>query len=304
MEHSRILLNSPAWHAVLRHGFRCQMLYAFDPKQRAGFAITVFGAGPFRVGYLGFPTGSFLGDSVSLPDVRTHLTHTPLPLAVHCLNVPVSGFAEDHPQPCPYQSAYETMIPHLQTWPDPGLLKVRRARNRLKREAVGIVEATHMLHADRIYTLYRHTVLAHHGQLRYSQAYFRALVTLAQTLPSLKVYLAVFEQEIIGFLVCAYHGPSAYYLHGGTDYAYREHYPSDLLFYHAIHQAREAGLVSYNMQGSPKHQPTLVDYKEKWGGMTCETRVYTLAIQPLPALAFKLARGAYGCISWMKERLA
>ena len=67
------LFHSEKWLTLLERSFPCSQLYFIDEEQWQGAAITQFRAGPFRIGYLGFPVGGLVGngqvDSVFLESV-------------------------------------------------------------------------------------------------------------------------------------------------------------------------------------------------------------------------------------------
>ena len=60
-----------------------------------------------------------------------------------------------------------------------------------------------------------------------------------------------------------------------------------------IRWAQAAGCESFNFMSSPPNQPSLVRYKEKWGGVTGVHRTYTMKLgvaYPLFRLAEAIAR--------------
>jgi hypothetical protein len=61
---TNVVFGSPGWQAMLESSFGCRSIYAWDGMQ--GAAISVFRAGPFSVGYVGFPAGSVFGDAPDL----------------------------------------------------------------------------------------------------------------------------------------------------------------------------------------------------------------------------------------------
>jgi lipid II:glycine glycyltransferase (peptidoglycan interpeptide bridge formation enzyme) len=124
-----------------------------------------------------------------------------------------------------------------------------------------------------MYRLYRQTVERHDGSLRYNQSYFCSLISLSQKSSLLRCLLAIAEDKIIAFLIVGINHDVAFYLHGSVDYKYQSLRPYDLLFVKAIEWAKENKCNKYNMMDSPNDQPSLVRYKEKWGGVT-ETKTY------------------------------
>ena len=63
-----------------------------------------------------------------------------------------------------------------------------------------------------------------------------------------------------------------------------------------VRMARDAGCESFNFMSSPADQPSLVQYKEKWGGETRAQRTYTLRLSAVYSI-FRFAERAYSLIS-------
>lgn len=110
---------------------------------------------------------------------------------------------------------------------------------------------------------------------------------------NLRCLLAFLNEKIIGFVVVGCHGETAYYLHGAMDPTFRKHCTSDRLLFEAIVWAKEKGMNCFNLMSSPSSQPTLIRYKEKWGGVTRGHKVYELPIKPLTVQAFKGSMWCY-----------
>ena len=49
------------------------------------------------------------------------------------------------------------------------------------------------------------------------------------------------------------------------------------------------GMECFNFMASPVNQPSLIRYKEKWGGVTRQLRVYEIPLRRLNSLLFKNA---------------
>lgn len=291
------LFNSTPWQRVLSQGFGSTTLYGSQPDGTPQLTITVFGAGPFRIGYLGFPLGEGVGAFKLSPETVLTWKTQPFPVAVHGLRLPVSAFSPAVELPLPVRCVPETAIEDLQNWQPQRFEKLRRVINKARRSSLKIIAASDPAQGQALFRLYRDTVRRHGGSLRYPAPYFGALIGAAQTHTNLRCLLALTpEAELAGFLVLARHGDMACYLHGGIDPRLKHGYPSDLLFYHAIAWAQREGLCRFNMMASPADQASLVRYKEKWGGVTAQHKTYELSRQPVLTLAFKGA-------AWAQRRL-
>ncbi|MGR9091236.1 MAG: GNAT family N-acetyltransferase [Gammaproteobacteria bacterium] len=287
------LFHTARWQAMLERSFGVRSQYFWNGRVNCGGATSEFKAGPFRVGYIGFPVGGALGqDALDIEELRESWRQdgkgTPT-----CLRLPVSAFTDTPDLPFRFDATPETAVCDLQNW---DLSKVsKKLRRDIKkaqrsRYALGELHDPHL--APRLFDMYRQTVDAHDGAMRYNETYFRELVGMAEEHPGLSVLVARLEDDIAGFVVMAYHRSVAYYLHGGSDPRFRHLSPSDILLNAAIHQARDDHCVVFNFMSSPKAQPSLVRYKEKWGAETREHRTYTVGMKP-SYVVFRIAEAAY-----------
>lgn len=294
---SGMLFHGEEWLALLERGFSCSSMFFLDEERRHGAAITQFRAGPFRIGYLGFPVGGMVGSAVPTEDLVNALRQAWVAQKPVAVRIPVSGFGESVELNLPYESTLETAIVDLQSWTLAGIPKNRRRDvNKSLRSGLDLVEASDPADAERIYELYRKTLERKDGSLRYTADYFSALVELARRHPNLRVLLAKKDNSIAAFTVVALHGSVAYYLHGAYDWSHRESLPSAMLLNEAIEWAKARGCESFNLMSSPKGQESLVKYKERWGAETREHRTYTVPVSSLAYSVFKLAERLYRII--------
>jgi hypothetical protein len=296
-ERESSLFQSADWQQLLADCFGCRSVYAWDPKQRSGTAISLFRAGPFGVGYLGFPLGRMLGEHASRSGLLSQMKNGLSDEAPVCVRLPVSAFAAPQELQLPFVSTPETAIADLQVWgPQLVSTNIRRDLKKAARSGLELVESHNADDGATLFAIYAATVRRHKGSLRYNANYFSRLIELSQKRADLRVLLARRHREIAGFIVLAIDVDTAYYLHGGTNIALQNLHSSALLFDKAIETAKSAGLRCFNFMSSPKDQPTLVQYKEKWGGVTREHRSYVLALRPAYQL-FRLAEKVY---SWVR----
>ena len=287
------LFHTTAWQVLLQQSFGSQTIYGWNTNSKMGLAITVFRAGAFRIGYVGFPVGGTIGEHQLDHSMLTEWKKARLPLTPHCVRIPISAF--DHPIDLhlPSKCNPETAITGLRDWKLDEFPKLRRDVKKSGRSGLIVTDATTSTPAEILYRLYRKTVLRHSGNLRYNTNYFSSLIALSQKHKGLRCLLAVLDGQIGGFLVVARHGRIANYLHGATDPRFKQHSPSDLLLYEAITWAQHQEMDCFNLMTSPGGQQMLVRYKEKWGGITKQHKTYTLTIRALPHLCFRVAETFY-----------
>ncbi len=276
---SGALFGSGVWQELLERSFKSRTIYASNDVE--GFAISVFRGGPFNIGYLGFPVGGGVGRTsgeMNYVDLLKAVKFHDMPI---CVRIPVSAFKQGSQLDLPCQRNPETVIENLQDW-NLGLVSknLRRDIKKAERTELVIDAAKDPVIGDSLFDIYSQTVKRHGGSIRYSAVYFQELIKLSAVQPRLRVLIATRNTDIAGFLVVARHGDTAYYLHGGATPEFQKSSPSDLLLNNAIHNAQQARSQTFSLMASPPQQPSLIRYKEKWGGVTRDLKTYTVILSP------------------------
>jgi predicted N-acyltransferase len=288
------LFHSCAWQALLEQSFGCQSVYGWNPGTSTGMTISNFRVGPFSIGYLGFPVGGLIGTDILNRSMAMRWREARLPYMPHCLRIPMSAFGNHVDLKLPCSSNPETAIVDLQGWDLSSVSKkLRRDIKKARRSDLMISDVTDITEGSVLYRIYHDTVKRHSGALRYNEVYFSSLVTLGRSHPNLRCLTARMEGEIAGFAIIARHGNTAYYLHGGSSFAFRQQSPSDLLLHEAITWARQEGCICFNFMTSSSEQPSLVKYKEKWGAVTRQHKTYVLSLKPSFCHSFRFAERIY-----------
>jgi lipid II:glycine glycyltransferase (peptidoglycan interpeptide bridge formation enzyme) len=283
------LFHSLEWQTVLKKAFNSQPIYGWNAETETGVAISIFKVGPFRIGYVGFPVGGMLGKQPLDNKTIMALQTAPLPTALHLLRLPTSAF-DDNGMVLNLNSITtpETAIVDLQRWQLSQLPKLNRDIKKANRSQLKLIDASLLSsHGKICHHLYKDTMRRHDGNLRYNLNYFNALIELSHTQTNLRCLLAFLDDKIGGFIVVALHGETAYYLHGAMNQALRRFGASDRLLYEAIMWAKEKKINHFNLMASPIDQPSLIRYKEKWGGITKEQKNYELPFKLWHVKAFK-----------------
>jgi hypothetical protein len=285
---SATLFNSPAWAQVLNKGFGATPLYISMPAEEVYFVITRFRAGPFSIGYVGFPAGGTIGRPLAADDVvalarflRTGRS------SLDVLRIPVSAFG---PVPSSLKggvAAPETAIVELPGWNHHPPSKVRRALRRAERQLFSTASTANPDDASELHRLYLSTIQRHRGAARYTEAYFRALLDLSGRDARLRCFIARDSGDVVGFVIAALEIGTAYYLHGSTHADWLNRHIADVLMTHTLAWAEETGAQRFNFMSSPVSQPGLVRFKEKFGGETRQHRTVEVPIRPVRHFALR-----------------
>ena len=282
-----LFFGSTEWLSTLESSFGCRTIYAWNGSD--GAAISVFRAGPFSIGYLGFPAGIITANGTTLEGVLRQLAESRSTRRLTGARVIVSGFSNCPRFDYPCVANPETAITDLQEWDLMGVSKnLRRDIRKAARSGLVVRRIDDPEFGPALFGFYANTVKRHGGSLRYNSSYYSSLLELARSGRTVQVYLAELDSDPVGFAVIARHADTAYYLHGATSEGARHLSPSDLILSEALRAEREAGCKKFNFMASPGDQPTLVRYKEKWGGDTRTQRTYTIGM----SAAFPLFRAA------------
>ena len=288
------LFDSPLWQQHLNRAFACRTLYGRHQPTDTLFTITLFRVGLFNIGYLGFPVGS---TSLS-PAAINKLQSADYPAPVHILRFAPSAFSlglynQGAALDLPAATVPETAIADLPAWDMAHLPKLRWGVKRANRSGLDIQEACSSRHAEYLYRLYKATIHRHDGSLRYPPAYFNGLVELSQKTGLIRCLLATEGDQIAGFIITVQHGKTVYDLHSGFDPAFRTHRVLDRLIYEAIKQAQQGSAQCFNLMASPADQPSLVQFKEKWGAVTRPQNTYVIETDKRYAKPLRLALAAH-----------
>lgn len=286
------IFNSPEWHDFLSKGLGSRTIYGWHKASSTGISITVFSAGPFKIGYVGFPTGCIFGNKLN-NNIVDALRKARFPITIQSIRIIGSPFKNNSILDLPCQELPETAILDLDKWAPEKNIKLRQDMNRIRRSLLTLAEADDVIYGKKMFSLYRDTVARNCGSLRYSEAYFKGLIDLSLTHPDIRCILATLKNEIAAFEVTVCHGCSGYSLHGCINPKFRAYSPSDLLTYEAVNWAKKQGMDQYNLMASPRDRVSLVRYKEKWGGVTANQRVYDLILRPWQNSLFKNIKGVY-----------
>jgi len=85
------------------------------------------------------------------------------------------------------------------------------------------------------------------------------------------LYLALFDGKPVAGALMLTHGDVAYYLHGGSDYEFREVMAPHILHWFLIREMKKQGFKYYDFGGSEGTKwPGLTRFKLGWGGRTVE----------------------------------
>lgn len=255
-----------------------------------GGSVTCFRAGPFRIVYPDFLTGtqgSFGPDELH---IRMQMARS---LKADLIRLQ-TGNMQTLTRPVKINELGSCVISSLNTWNERDFDKARRTSNREKRSPL-LLRRGKFADGKCMYRLYLSTIRRHGGVARYNQTYFELIAERA-------AILAELDGQICGFICTGFRNKTAYYMHGAHAIEARKHYASDLLFLAMLREARDAGMTTFDFLPSPTNQPTLTAYKLLWGASAQRFTAYDVALNPVRARCFLAAIKAANIISAQRRR--
>lgn len=262
------------WFDILHAGFNSKTLPLSETSD-----LTIFNKWFLRAGYINFPFGISSDADRALvfqSDILDKIRQAGVDFLRFRWPDHFGGYQKNAGIRTP-----ETNIPRLENWSEEKLdsdlrYKIRRA----KRNGVKLRHAT-INDARSIFRSYQETILRHRGKVRYTEDYFLALCKQSIQQPALLILIAETTQgEFCGFNVSIYRAGLAYYVHGGIERHHAHLRPGFLLMNDAISSARDSGCHEFNFMPSPTNQPSLHQFKKKWGGATYDVLHFDHPLTP------------------------
>lgn len=254
--------SSDAWALVLQESFGV-VTHKLVLSPSSTYCLHIFKKGPFKIGYLAFPASvpgvdvNTVIEQVAASGIDTHL--------LRCMSSDVSGLSEAAQV---VAELPQTILFNLDDYDPYKNKKLRRDLKRANKFDTIVISEPDIKQAIDIYRMYEETLRLRHGNVRYNQTYFSALLELAGIDDNVRIFTAYVDSVLVGFVVLVIDGDEAHYLHGAYDRSFNKMGISDLLLEKAILFSQKKGAMTFSLGASPLDQPQLIKYKEKWGAIT------------------------------------
>lgn len=111
-------------------------------------------------------------------------------------------------------------------------------------------------------------------------------------IPGIELFIAVYKNEVIAANIVLFHNKIAIYLHGASDYKYRNLMAPHLLQWRQILEAKKKGCIEYDFWGlNEKKWPGVTRFKKGFSGKEISyPGAYDLVFQSVWYKIYKLAR--------------
>lgn len=118
--------------------------------------------------------------------------------------------------------------------------------------------------------------------------YYRKMLKV----PGVELFVATYKKKIVAVNIVVFYKKTAIYLHGASDYKYRNLMAPHLLQWEQIREVKKQGCAEYDFWGiNEKKWPGVTRFKKGFGGKeVIYLGAYDLVFQPIWYKIYKLAR--------------
>lgn len=294
-----LIFYQSIWSEVLRKGLKGQPLYFYLKEGGeivAGLPGVLLNFKIIKILYASIPYGHFIGDRVYYQPFGELLEKEFKKKRIDQVRIAESPFSEPFP--------LETFIPMGArcTLLDfnrfaKGKVRegyrseVRRAVRKAEKSGVFIKRADSREEVETFYRLYLSSMERNRAMAKYPLQWFYGLyeILVQQRRADFLFALKDPDKYVAGvFLV--YSTTSVHYLHNGSDEAYLESRPNDIIVDHIIQGGVREGKAVLDFMGSDPNDTSLIRFKEKWGSRSIDIHTYVKDYHPLRCKIWELGK--------------
>jgi len=294
-----LIFYQSLWSEVLKKGLGGQPLYFYLKEGGeivAGLPGVLLNFKIIKILYASIPYGHFIGEGVYYQPFlelleeefkrrgigQARLTESPfsescsletfIPMAAKCTLLDFNRFAEGK-----VREGYRS--------------EVRRAVRKAEKSGVFVKRADSREEVETFYRLYLSSMERNRAIAKYPLQWFYGLyeILVQQRRADFLFALKGLDKYVAGvFLV--YSPTSVHYLHNGSDEAYLESRPNDLVVDHIIQEGMREGKAVLDFMGSDPDDLSLIRFKEKWGSQSRDIFTYVKDYHPLRCKILELGK--------------
>ncbi len=300
-----LIFYQSVWSDVLKRGLGGQPLYFYLKEGGqivAGLPGILLNFRLFKIFYASIPYGNVLGEKVFFPPLMELLDKEFKKRGMDQVRISESPFLESYPQRGFRSSLTKCSLLDLRQF-DTGSLwdaykgGIRRALQKARRNGLSIQGATSPEDAKRFYRLYLASMERNRTGPKYPLRWFQALYDTLVLRGKADIRFAVRGDQYAAGVMVVYSSTSVHYLHNGSDPAYLESRPNDLIIDDIIHNGLKERKAVLDFMGSDPEDINLLRFKEKWGSHSRETRTYVKDYHPLRSAFWETGK------RWMASQL-
>ncbi len=298
-QYTDLIFYQALWSEVLKKGLGGQLLYFYLKEGGeivAGLPGVLLNFRIIKVLYASIPYGHFTGERVYYQPFLELLEKEFTKRGTGQVRIAESPFSES--------CSLETFIPiaakcTLLDFNRFGKGKVRegyrsevrRAVRKAEKNGLFIKRADSKEEVETFYRLYLSSMERNRAIAKYPLQWFYVLYeTLVKQRRADFLFALKGPDKYVAGVFLVYSPTSVHYLHNGSDEAYLESRPNDLIVDHIIQEGLREGKAVLDFMGSDPNDASLIRFKEKWGGRSIDIHTYVKNYHPLRCKMWELGK--------------
>ncbi|MGB9629906.1 MAG: lipid II:glycine glycyltransferase FemX, partial [Thermodesulfobacteriota bacterium] len=269
-----LIFYQSIWSRVLKEGLGGQPLYFYLDENGeiiTGLPAILLNFKVFKILYASIPFGNLIGEKESFHPFMELLEREFKRLRIDQVRVVESPFLEPYPL-----NSYQSI---LSKWTILDLKrfnrneiwgsykeKVRRAIRKAKRNGLVVRTLTSPTEVDIFYYLYLSSMERKRAFAKYPRRWFQIIYEFLIKEGKADILFALKSDQFTAGVVVIYSPDSLHYFHNGSDRAFLEYRPNDLIVDYMIQKGVEEEKAVLDFMGSDPDDTSLIRFKEKWGG--------------------------------------
>ncbi len=296
--HTGLIFYQSVWSRVLRKGLGGQPLYFYlkeGGEILAGLPTVLLSFGPFKILYASIPYGNLIGERSHYPSLMELLEKEFRKRGIDQVRITESPFSEPC-QPGPFKSLAATCTLldlkgfNRERVRESYREEVRRAVRKAEKNGLFVRGLTSQEETNVFYRLYLSSMARNRAGAKYPLQWFTALHEILIPNRQADILFAIKEDFHTAGVVVAYSPSCVHYLHNGSEAAYLENRPNDLILDHIIRTSVSEGKAFLDFMGSDKEDLSLIRFKEKWGGRSFDIHTYVKDYHPVRCRIWEVGR--------------
>ena len=303
-QYTDLIFYRSVWSEVLQKGLKGQPLYFYLKEGErivAGLPGVLFSFGIFRIFYASIPYGNVIGEKKYFPPFMDLLEKEFERRGIDQVRITESPFSESYPHEAfnaiPAKCSLLDLSPFEKgrVW-EKYKSDVRRAIRKAQKNGLSVKGATSPEETTIFYKLYLSSMERNRAGGKYPLQWFQALYGVLVRKGEADIKFAMKEDQYVAGVVLVYSPTSIHYLHNGSDQAYLENRPNDLIVDDIIQKGLEEGKAILDFMGSDPKDLPLLRFKEKWGSQSLVIQTYVKDYHPFRCLLWETGK------RWMASR--
>lgn len=294
-----LIFYQSLWSDVLKKGLGGQPLYFYLKEGGeivAGLPGILLNFKIIKILYASIPYGHFIGERIYFKPFLELLEKEFKKRGIGQVRITESPFAEPFPP-----ETYNTLaarctlldLSHLskENIREGYRSEVRRAVRKAEKNSLFVKRAESKKEVEAFHRLYLSSMKRNQAMAKYPLTWFYRLYEMLVPRQKADFILAVKPPDRYAAGVCAvYSSSSVHYLHNGSDEAYLESRPNDLIVDYIIQEGVKEGKAVLDFMGSDPNDLSLLRFKEKWGSQSRDIHTYVKDYHPLRSKIWEIGK--------------